>query len=597
MKIFKSLLLLTFFGLTGLVALAQDIHYTVSMDEPHTHYFDVETNISGLDGEYVNLVMAVWTPGSYMVREFSKNVESEKATDGNGNELSFGKVKKNIWRIDLNGSSEVVFSYKVYAFEHTVRTSILDATHGYMNGTTIFTYIDGKKELPSTVTFKPYKDWTEISTALPVVGKNKWNRSAPNYDILVDSPVEIGTQDIFYFEASGVNHEVAMYGGGNYDKERIKADFTKIVEECTNLYGENPNDHYVFIIHNIDRGGGGLEHLNSTTCMMTRSGYTNPSRYNNFLGLISHEYFHLWNVKRIRPIELGPFDYTQENHTTLLWVMEGFTDYYDQLLLERAGIFTKDQYLKRVIGQVNSVENRPGNKVQSVADASFDAWIKYYRQNENSYNNQVSYYSKGHVLALLLDLQIMHNTHGEKSLDDVMRLLWNKYYKELGRGFTADEMKGALEEVAGQSLDDFYSKYVNGTQTPDYNKFLNYAGFDFVDLAEKAAPKPYTGISFGNQGEELLVRMLVRGTSGYEAGLNAKDKITAINGKKITKKWKKKYDKLEVGETVNFTVKRDGKTLQIPVELRPRKTHQFSVIPVENPTSDQVAVHKKWLGE
>ena len=576
---------------------AQTIHYTVSMDEPHTHYFDVETRMSELEGDYVDLVMAVWTPGSYMVREFSKNVESEKATDGNGNELDFRKIKKNIWRIDLNGSSELVFTYKVYAFEHTVRTSILDATHGYMNGTTIFTYIDGKKDLPSTVTFVPYKEWTEISTALPVVGKNKWNRSAPNYDILVDSPIEIGNQDIFYFDASGVRHEVAMYGGGNYDKEKIKKDFTKIIEECTELFGENPNEEYLFIIHNIDRGGGGLEHLNSTTCMMSRNGYTNPSRYRNFLSLISHEYFHVWNVKRIRPIELGPFDYTQENHTTLLWVMEGFTDYYDQLLLERAGIFTEDQYLKRIMGQINSVENRPGNRVQSVSESSFDAWIKYYRSNENSYNSQVSYYSKGHVLGILLDLQIMHNTNGEKDLDDVMRLLWNKYYKELGRGFTADEMKATLEEVAVQNFDDFYAKYVDGTQTPDYNRYFNYAGLQFVDLAEKAEPNPYTGISFGNQGEQLFVRMLVRGTSGYEAGLNAKDEITAINGKKVNKKWKKKYDKLEVGETVNFTVKRDGKTLQIPVEIRARKSHQFTVVPVESPTEEQQVVRKKWLGK
>ena len=597
MKKIKAILL-TLFGATLVLGLSgQTIHYNVSMDEPHTHYFEVETVITEIEDESIDLVMAVWTPGSYMIREFSKNVDSEIAKDGLGNALEFEKIKKNVWRIDMNGASELNFSYKVYAFERSVRTSYLDMTHGYMNGTSIFTYIDGKKELPSTITFKPYKDWSEISTALPVIGKNKWNRSAPNYDILVDSPIEIGNQEIFTFEASGVNHTVAMYGGGNYDAEKLKTDISKIVDECTEVFRENPNEEYLFIIHNFDRGGGGLEHLNSTTCVMSRNGYTNPSRYKTFLGLIAHEYFHVWNVKRIRPIELGPFDYTQENYTTLLWVMEGFTDYYDQLLLQRSELFTTDEYLSRILGQINIVENRPGNKVQSVADASYDAWIKYYRSNENSRNTQVSYYSKGHVLAILLDLQIMHNTNGEKNLDDVMRLLWNKYYLEEGRGFTAAEMKAALEEVAGQSLDDFYAKYVNGTETPDYSTYFGYAGMNFVDLGINAAPKPHSGISFGNTGEQLFVRGLTRGTAGYDAGLNVKDEIMAINGKAINKKWKKKYDKLGVGDMVNFTVKRDGRTLQIPMELRAKKSFQYTVIPVENPTKEQLAVLRAWLGK
>ena len=597
MKIIKPAIVIALITLTAFNISAQKIHYNVSMDEPHTHYFDVETRISEIDEDKIDLVMAVWAPGSYLVREFSKNVENEQAIDGKGNALSFDKIKKNVWRINMNGSSELVFTYKVYAYEHSVRTSFLDATHGYMNGTSVFTYIEGKKELPSTVTFKPYKDWDEISTALPIHGKNKWNRSAPRYDILVDSPIEIGNQDIFMFEASGVNHSVAMYGGGNYDADKLKVDMAKITDECTEVFGENPNDDYLFIVHNVARGGGGLEHLNSTSLVSGRNNYSNPNRYKGFLSLVAHEYFHLWNVKRIRPLELGPFDYTQENYTNLLWVMEGFTSYYDELLLRRAGIYSTDEYLRKPLGSINSVENRPGNKVQSVADASYDAWIKYYRSNENSYNNQVSYYTKGSVIANLLDLQIIHNSKGEKNLDDVMQLLWNRYYKEKQRGFTDLEMQQAVEEIAGGNLDVFFASYINGTETPDYAKYFNYAGLKFTDLAENAEPKVYTGISFGNQGDQLFIRSLVRGGSGYDAGLNAKDEITAINGNKITKKWKKKYDKIEVGDTAMFTVKRDGKTLQIPVEMSTQKRHQFSVTRIENATKDQLSVLKAWLGE
>jgi predicted metalloprotease with PDZ domain len=260
----------------------------------------------------------------------------------------------------------------------------------------------------------------------------------------------VGTQDVFGFDAAGVKYEVAMYGGGNYDKERLKKDMAKVIEAETAVFGENPNKHYTFIVHNRSRGGGGLEHLSSTVLGASREQYGSEGGYISFLGLVAHEHFHLWNVKRLRPIVLGPFDYETENYTTNLWIAEGFTAYYQNLIRRHAELYSVDSYLADAVGDINTVENQPGTKVQPLAEASFDAWIKAYRPNENSYNTGISYYDKGAVVGMLLDLEIMNTTGGKQSLDDVMKYMYNTYYKGKKRGYTDAEFKLAFEKFAGK---------------------------------------------------------------------------------------------------------------------------------------------------
>ncbi|RAU82053.1 peptidase M61 [Pontibacter arcticus] len=563
------------------------------MPEPHTHYFEVEAELSGARKKYIDFVMPVWAPGSYLVREFSKNVESVTATDKAGQTLRSEKINKNTWRVYSNRADLVRLKYKVYAFELSVRTSFLDASHGYVNGTSIFMYPDGYKNQSGTLKVEPYQGWDKVSTGLKSTAK--FTYTFPDYDVLADSPLEIGTHEVYNFTAQGVPHEVAMYGGGNYEPKKLMADMQKVVEESIKIFGKLPVDRYVFIVHNLNRGGGGLEHLNSTTLQTSRWNYTSESAYNGFLSLVAHEYFHLWNVKRLRPAPLGPFDYTKENYTRLLWVSEGITSYYDDLIVRRAGYTAPKQYLDIVAGSINSVENTPGNKIQPVSESSFDAWIKYYRRNENSNNAEVSYYTKGGVLGHLLNMEIMKSTQGEKSLDDVMRAMYARYYEKLDRGFTETEFKEELAKAAGKSMDAFFNDFVNGTKTPDYNAYFEAAGLR-VTNQNANRNEPSWGAATSVSAGKVMVTGVSRGSSVWEGGLNVNDEIIAINGYRTESDIRNVVAALKIGEKAEVVVARDGKLQTLQVPILKDQSIKYVLERVENPTAVQTKIYNKWLG-
>ncbi|MBB5396744.1 M61 family metallopeptidase [Mucilaginibacter sp. AK015] len=565
------------------------ISYTVSFPEAQAHYVDVEMNITGLAQPSLEVKMPVWAPGSYLVREFAKNIES-LSVFANGKPVPAPKINKNTWRINTAGHSSVTVKYKVYAFELSVRTSFIDVSHAFLSTTGIFLFPKGMLNQPSTITIKPYKDWNKVSTSLEMVKGGVFTRTAPNYDILYDSPLEIGTQDVFDFDVDGTHYEVAMYGGGNYDKERLKVDMAKIIRAEAAIYGENPNKHYTFIVHNKQRNGGGLEHLSSTVLGASRDQYGNERGYRGFLGLVAHEHFHLWNVKRLRPIALGPFDYDNENYTTNLWIAEGFTAYYQNLALRYADLTNAEGFLGDMAGDINTVENQPGTKVQPLAESSFDAWIKGYRPNENSYNTGISYYDKGAVVGMLLDLAIINGSNGKYSLNDVMRYMYNTYYKTKKRGYTDAEFKAGFEKFAGSNLDDFYAKYINGLAPIDYNKYLGYAGYKLVDaLAE--TNEPTLGV-FTNQRN--IISTVIRDGAGWVDGLNVGDQITHIDDTPVTDLAAAIKDK-KVGDKIVVTVSRDGQGYKIPVTLKRNTAVKYSITELPNPTPQQLAVRKKWL--
>lgn len=571
---------------------AVKISYTISFPEAQAHYADVEMNISGLKQNILDLKMPVWTPGSYLVREFAKNIESFSAT-ANGKLLPSPKINKNCWRLHTEGVSSVTVKYRVYCFEVSVRTSFVDASHGFLSTTGIFIYPDKMLQQPSTVHIIPYPGWSKVSTSLEEVNNDPFTRHSPNYDILFDSPIEVGNQDIFGFDAAGVKYEVCMVGGGNYDKERLKTDMAKIVIQETAVYGENPNKHYVFIVHNNLRGGGGLEHLSSTTLGASRDNYSTEAGYHNFLSLVAHEHFHLWNVKRLRPIALGPFDYDKENYTTDLWIAEGFTAYYQNIILRHANIFSPEAYLATVADDINIVENQPGAKVQPLAEASFDAWIKAYRPNENSINTTISYYDKGAVVATLLDLEIINDSKAKYSLDDVMRYMYNTYYKQKKRGYTDVEFKQGLEKFAGKTLDDFYKNYINGLTAIDYNKYLGYAGYQITnELAE--ANEPTLGVILSGGNGKKIVNMVLRGTAAWIDGINVNDELTTIDGVPVTDAATMLNGK-KVGDKISVSVIRDGLLLTIPVTLLRNSKVRYKVDSVATPTTQQLVTRKKWL--
>ncbi len=563
--------------------IASTVDYEVSMPKPHTHYFEVSMNITDLKKDYIDIQMPTWAPGSYLIREFSKNVENLKAKAGNKT-LETKQLNKNTWRIFSNNATNVNVSYLVYAFDLSVRTSFIDASHGYFNGTSLFMFVDELKNQPTSLKINPYKDWKKISTSLKKISQKEFKYEAPNYDVLVDSPVEIGNHETFSFEAAGVLHHVAMYGEGNYDVAKLKTDMAQVIETATAVFGENPNKEYTFIIHNLTTGSGGLEHLESTTLQVNRWTYMGED-YKGFLSLVAHEYFHLWNVKRIRPDALGPFDYNNENYTDLLWVMEGFTSYYDELLLYRAGIYTEDEIIRKLSGSINSIENQPGNKVMSAAESSFNAWVKGYRPNENSYNTSISYYTKGAVIANMLDLMIINATKGAQSLDDVMRFLYQEYYKKQNRGFNSKEMQQAIEKISGLDLTDFFKKYVNGTETFDYKTIFNYAGFDAVSYDNS---KPSLGLSLrGN-----VIKSITRNSSAYDGGLSVNDEIIAINGFRFNGDVSELINNMKINDTITVLVSRDDIIQTISFPLKENKSTIYSII---RNSSEQNEVSKKWL--
>ncbi len=561
----QTVFLLCFFNVISFGLQAQQISFKLSMPNPNDHYFHVEMELSNFKDKQLKVKIPVWAPGSYMVRDFSKHINLVHAKNENGKALKIKKSDKNTWVIDTDKSSKITLNYEVYAFDLTVRTSFLDHTHGYVNGTSVFMYLEGYKNLKGRLDVIPHHTFADVATSLKpahdgVASDAVRSFHFDDYDQLVDCPIEIGNHEKFDFMAAGIKHRVVIYGEGNHDIERMKVDMARILNATTAVFGNNPNDDYLFIIHNTENGGGGLEHMNSTTLNVRRFSY-DGTRYLGFLSLVAHEYFHLWNVKRLRPIELGPFNYDQENYTSLLWVMEGFTSYYDELLLRRADFYTKDQYLRTLFSTINSVENQPGNKIQPVAHASFDAWIKLYHPNENSNNTTISYYSKGQLIGAVMDAMIIASSKGKKGLDDFMRSLYDKYYVKAKRGFTEEEFKKDLETFLGRNLDAFFADYIHGTKPLDYEKAFAEIG---VQVIKQEKTEAFFGTSLSESNGKLIVSRVQSNSAAEKAGISAKDEIIAINGFRTNQSGFNEFiGRIQVGQSFEVMIARDGKIMNL----------------------------------
>lgn len=574
--------------LAGL-SFSQKISHELSMPNPETHYFHVEVTLEDFSEDTITLALPVWAPGSYLVREFSRHIDVVRAADINGEALKVYKTRKNHWVIVKGNSSKVIVNYEVYAFDLTVRTSFLDRSHGFVNGSNVFMYPIGYKNLGGELSIQK-GIFSRISTILPpkpegVANDGQETFMFSDYDELADSPIEIGNHEEFTFEAAGALHRVAMYGSGNYHIPTLQKDMARIVEVCVNVFkGDNPNKEYLFIIHNTHTGSGGLEHMASTVLNVNRWTYEGPA-YNRFLSLVAHEYFHLWLVKRLRPIQLGPFDYDRENYTDLLWVMEGFTSYYDDLLMRRAGFYSEQEYLNKIQGTMNFVENTHGNSVHPVAHSSFDAWIKLYRPDENTRNSRISYYSKGHLVAATIDAMIMEQYKGKKSMDDFLLMLYNKYYKELDRGFSEAEFKEELEKFLKRDLTKFFEDHIYDSKTIDYPKYFKPLG---IDLRKDELQKVQFGITTAMENGKLIVKNVDLLSAAKRAGLSPNDEIIAFNSFRVDQTALNNFmGGLNPGDPFVLIVSRD---------------HELMVIQAEMGTMDQVryvfdTTHKNKIGQ
>ncbi|MCW5956323.1 MAG: M61 family metallopeptidase [Pyrinomonadaceae bacterium] len=569
-----------------------EIAYTVSMSKPATHLLEVEMRLNWKQmPDQAELKMPVWTPGSYLVREYARHVQDFSAKDATGKALGWRKINKNTWQVDSKGAGEIVAVYRVYSNELTVRTNELNDEHAFWNNGALLMFPKGQLKVASTVKVIPANGW-KVATGLPKVAGQENTFRAENFDVLYDTPFEVSNFTEITFNVQGKPHRYVITGEGNYDLKALARDTTKIVEECYKMFGELPYDDYTFIV-NL-RGGGGLEHLNSTALQWQRFGFKPAARYKGFLGLVAHEYFHAFNVKRIRPDALGPFDYENENYTKLLWVAEGGTEYYSNLLLRRAGLISDKEFLNQKAGAFTDLASRPGRFETSLEEASMDAWIKYYRQDENSVNNQISYYDKGEIVNMMLDLSIRTASNGAKSLDDVMRHLYNEFYKR-GRNYTPEDFQKVSETMAGKSLDEFFSKYVRGESEIDYDGILAGVGLS-VSSSQAGKNRAYIGADTAEENGRLTVRSVPAGTPAYDQGINTGDQIVAVDGYRATTQFLQTYlNEKKPGEAVRLTVFRFDKLREMNFTLGGNMRAEFSISPVSSPTETQKTLYRAYL--
>ncbi|NJK82279.1 MAG: M61 family metallopeptidase [Chloroflexaceae bacterium] len=582
--------------------------YTIAMPAPHTHLYHVQVAVRDVVGATFDLTLPSWTPGSYMIRDYARHVQQFSATDDTGRALAWRKVAKDSWRVELAGATVLRASYRVYAYELTVRTSHLDGTHGYFNGATVFMYAEGRTNEPLTLLVQPpagigWQVTTGLTPAPHLASDGQAAFVASDYDELIDCPVECGTHRLLTFAVDSKRHSIAIWGHGNEDEQRILADTQAIVQEQRDLFGGLPYEHYTFILH-LATGYGGLEHRNSVTNLIDRWSFQPRKSYERFLELQSHEFFHVWNVKRIRPAPLGPFHYRSETYTRLLWAMEGVTSYYDRLLLVRAGLMSDQRYLETLADDIVTMQSTPGRALHSLEESSFDAWIKLYKADENTHNTSISYYLKGALAMLLLDLEIRQQTSGAYSFDDVLRYLCAHYPID-GPGIPEEGgYLAAIEAVAGEAngtFRRFFARSIAGTDELDYARGLGYVGlrleWGYNQSGTEEQPPAWLGLQAREEHGKLKVSRVRSDGPAYIAGIYTNDELVALNGYRINEdRLNARLSEQRPGDTILLTLFRRDELLHVPVVLAAAPPDVLRLIPLDEPTTTQQRMYREWLG-
>jgi predicted metalloprotease with PDZ domain len=580
--------------------LSPQIHYQVTMPEPESHLFEVSLQIENWNQQLVclDLKMPVWTPGSYLVREYSRHVQDFAAfTEAeSGASLPWRKISKNHWQISLQGQTEVTIRYRVYANELTVRTNHLDGTHGYFNGAALFFYLPGYERCPIAVTVVPPRSDWQVITPLPAVTGQANTFQAEDFDTLVDSPFEVGIHQVYKFESFGKLHQLAVWGQGNLQPERLLADIQKVIRVEADLFEGLPYDRYLFLLHLSSQGFGGLEHKSSCSLIYQRFGFRSKDKYDRFIQLVAHEFFHLWNVKRIRPKALEVFDYEQENYTPSLWFSEGTTSFYDLVIPYRAGIYDVRAYLNALSREISRYQTTPGRRVQPLSESSFDAWIKLYRPDANSPNSQISYYLKGEMVSLLLDLLIRERHGNRRSLDDVMRQMWQQFGKN-EVGFTPEELQQVIESIAGIDLTQFFARYLHGIEDLPFDDYLQPFGLRLKPDSGGAEGVPHLGIMVKTETGREVVKFVELGSPAQKAGMDAGDELLALNGIRVSaEQLGDRLKDFNPGETVEIAFFHQDELLHRPVTLAEPRPVQYQIVPVERSSRKQEQNFLEWLG-
>jgi predicted metalloprotease with PDZ domain len=571
--------------------MAVTINYTVAMSQPASHLFEVTLQVDGWQANVLDLKMPVWTPGSYLVREYSRHLQQFAAVSGDRS-IAWTKQGKNHWQLQTKGIEQITVTYKIFANELTVRTNHLDHTHAYFNGAALFFFIPDYQKQPIAVTIDPPQNW-EVATALTPSGKpNQF--FAKDFDTLVDSPFEIGQHLVQSFDVLGKPHEYVIWGERhNLNLDALIKDTRQIIETEAQMFGGLPYDRYLFILHLPTNGYGGLEHKDSCSLIYKRSVFNNREKYESFMQLVAHEFFHLWNIKRIRPKALEVFDYEAENYTPSLWFGEGTTSYYDFLIPYRSGLYNAKTYLKHLSHEITRYLTTPGRAVQPLSESSFDAWIKLYRPDANTPNSQMSYYLKGAMVTLLLDLGIRIKHQNQKSFDNVMRSMWQQFGKD-EIGFSPTELKQVIESVAEFDLSDFFARYLDGLDELPFDEYLSGFGLKLVSNADEGRLPPFVGLTLN---PDRTVKFVEAGSTAENAGINPGDELLAIAGVRVTSdQWHELLKEYPVGDTIELTLFHQDVLRQCQVVLAEPRATKYFVVPMENATELQQRNFAGWLG-
>ena len=569
--------------------------YQVAMPQPASHLFEVTLQVNNWQSATLDLKMPVWTPGSYLIREYARHLQDFSAQDSNGESLSSKKLGKNYWQVATAGASKIKVSYRIYANDLTVRTNHLDTTHGYFNGAALFFFISGLERQPIKVeVIPPQSDW-HVTTVLPKVQGEANTFLASDFDTLVDTPVEVGTQRVYNFEVLGKPHALAVWSRGNANPEQIIADTTEVIKVEAEMFGGLPYEQYLFLLHLSGSGYGGLEHKNCCTLNYPRLGFRDREKYERFIQLVAHEFFHLWNVKRIRPKALETFDYEAENYTTSLWFCEGTTSYYDLIIPLRAGIYNRTTCLSKLSKDITKYLNTIGRTVQPLGESSYDAWIKLYRRHANSDNDQISYYLKGQLVSLLLDLLIRAKHNNKRSLDDVMRLMWSRF-GQTEIGFTETQLRNVIAEVAEANLNDFFTRYIETTEELPFNDYLDPFGLYLKTVAESDIP--YLGIKVQSENNREVIQFVAAESPAALGGIDALDELLAIDGVKVdAKSLNERLKDYQVKDTIEVTVFHQDELKTLPVILAKSQSNQYELTVKDNLSPIQQQNLTGWLGK
>lgn len=583
------------------------VEYVVGLTNAKSQIITISMILRGVPAGELELCLPVWRPGRYQILDMAGTISAVSARAGDGKPRDIRKVEKSTWKVEAQpGDDEIIVDYRVYANSLGDRTRHADETHAFLSPAAVFMYAPSLRLEPLVVRLNMPKGW-KIASGLETDPDDPSALLAPDYDILVDSPIEAGFHDLLEFDVDGTPHQIAVWWGGVapgaapsrrgkfFDREKLAGDFSKIIRSQRDIFGLFPYKRYVFLVHCYQGGGGGTEHVNSTIVGCSPAAFEEEGRYRSFLTLISHEFFHTWNVKQLRPAGIKPYDYQRENYTELLWVAEGATTYYENVALVRAGLITADHFLGDIAGLIDADRKRIGSSVQSAEESSFDAWIKFNRPSADAANTTVSFYDKGAQLSLVLDLLIRNASSGTRSLDDVMRDLYEKFPLS-GPAYTSRDFRELAIRAAGTDLSWFFDRHVARPEPVDYQAALRAAGLELY-LSDTTL-KRTIGAGFDDADGGSRISSIETDSAAARAGLLVGDVIVALNDRRVRGgEMAARMNELAAGASVELTFFRMNVLRRVSITLDEAKGGSWRVRRVENPSPEQKRIFESWTGQ